>query len=170
MNYKQKKHFRQNLDFDTATFKTHFFLIFQLKNIDVLKWIFLKKSLLKYNLKSKIFSIKSFQKNNFFVLKSDLIKNMYNGQILIIYPKDNLLCFFLIKKILFFLKDVNFLIFIHIFFDKKFFSFKRFETLIKICLKNSRIELIQVMLHLNQFVALLDNTLYNCIYSLKRII
>jgi hypothetical protein len=170
MNYKQKKHFRQNLDFDTATSNTHFFLIFQLKNIDVLKWIFLKKSLLKYNLKSKIFSIKSFQKNNFFVLKSDIIKNMYNGQILIIYPKDNSLCFFLIKKILFFFKDVNFLIFIHIVFDKKFFSFKRFETLIKTCLKNSKIELIQVMLHLNQFVVLLDNTLYNCIYNLKRII
>lgn len=170
MNYKQKKYYRQNLDFNMAMSNTNLFLVFQFKTIDVLKWVFLKRILLKYNLKSKIFFIKSFKKNNFFSLKSNILKNIYNGQILIIYSKQKLLCYLIIKKVFNFLKNIEFLIPIHIFFYKRFFSFNRFEALMEICLKDSKTELIHLILHLKQFIFFFDKILYSYVYNLKRII
>lgn len=170
MHYKQKKHLRQHLNFKIATSKTNLFFIFQLKAVNVLKWILLKKILLKYKLKAKIFSIKSFQKSNFFTFKSKLITNLYNGKVLIIYSDQILVCSLTLKKIMSFFDNKPFLIPLHVFFYKSFFSFNRLKTLLNVSSKNTKVELMLLLLYLHQWVIFFNEVLHNSFYIFRKTI
>lgn len=168
MNYKQKKHLRQNLDFNNAISKTEIFFIFQLKPINILNWLLLKKILLQYELKSKFFSIKSFKKDNVFNVKSKLIKNIYKGKMLVVYAKNKNVSYLTLSKIISFFENTSFFIFLHLAFNKNFFSLTSLKNLIKICSKNAKLELIYLLLQSYKLLNLIDNLLYKSLHTLKK--
>jgi len=148
MKYKKKKYFKQNLDLKTIYLSTNFIFFFQLKPINITNWVSLKKLAFKHNLKLKIYSVKFLKKNNFFVLKSKLITKLYSSKILLIYRQNyisNIDYTQLLSNFLYF-ENLNFLICIYVLFEKKIFLANDFKKLIKLCLKNAKLILINILL------------------------
>nr|YP_009476613.1 hypothetical protein CplaMt_p027 [Chroomonas placoidea]AVM81106.1 hypothetical protein CplaMt_p027 [Chroomonas placoidea] len=136
-------------------------MVFQLKAVSVSDWIFFKKTVSKHDLKLKIYSTKLLKKNHFFNVKSKLIKNLYTGKILIVYPKKELwlsnLNYLTLEKFVSTFETSSFLVFLHVFFMKKFFSVEKFKTLLKMCSIDSKIELIAlIQSKYTQFVRLFN--------------
>ena len=150
MKYKKKKYFKQNLDLKKFTANIDFFLVFQLKVVNVSSLVSLKKALSKHDLKFKSYSTNLFKKNHVFNSKSKVIENLYTGKILIVYFKKKLplsnLGDLKLEKLISTFENCSFLILLHVFFAKSFFAPGKFKKLLSLCLINSKLELTQLIL------------------------
>ena len=160
MKYKKKKYFKQTLDLQKLAINSNFFWVFQLKAVNVSNWVLLKKTLSKHDLKLKIYSTKLLKKNYFFTVKSKFLKNVYASKVLIVYFKKKLLLntnYLKLEKLLFLLYNNTFLVAIYVFFIKSFLPPKKFKYLLSLCLKDSKVEFIYLILHKHLFFLKLFN-------------
>lgn len=150
MKYKKKKYFKQNVDLKNLILNVDFFLVFQLKAVNVPNWVLLKKMLAKHDLKFKIYSTNFLKKNHIFNIKSKLVENLYIGKILIVYFKTKSLSsnldYLILERLISIFENHCFLTFLHVFFAKSFFAPDKFKNLLNIGLVNSKVELAYLIL------------------------
>jgi hypothetical protein len=143
MKYKKLKHIIQKFDTGTIFLKSTFFIILQIKSINIYEWIDLKKKLIKFNVKIKACSLKFF-KNELILPKSFI--NTYNGNMLILYSNKIKIC--KIKKFLRFSEKNSFFISLFTFFKNRFLPMNLFKKTISV---NLAIKQFQFIFFLQSF-------------------
>jgi ribosomal protein L10 len=145
MKYKQHKYTRQKLDINTISNST-FFMILQIKSIDIYQWINFKKQLNIYNVKIKSCSVKLLKRKSIFLTNYYLdnnVKNMYNGKTIIIY--SNYEKILKIKEFFIFLKENLFFINLFTHFKSRFLYIDLFEKIINDSIETTQFKLILLL-------------------------
>lgn len=159
MSYKKKKYLRQDLELTSLLQDTLnnncFFIVFQLKSVNILDWILFQQRLSSNYVKSNIWSVKLLEQKNLSFFKFGSVMNIYTSHTLIIYQKnDSCMTFHTLKDLIFSLESTPFLVFLYVLFDKTLFSARRFHKFV--ALSSLSQSLVQVLLYLKHCIYLLN--------------
>lgn len=159
MSYKKKKYLRQDLELASLLQDTLnnncFFIIFQLKSVDILDWVLLQQRLSSNYVKSNVWSVKLLKQKKLSFFKLSSVINIYTSHILIIHQKDeSFITFHTLKDLIFDLKSTPFLILLYVLFDKTLFSARRFHTFVVSSSFSQSV--VQILLHFKHCLYLLN--------------
>jgi hypothetical protein len=105
MNYRQKKKFFQNFNFNNLQNSSDFQIFFQAKAFNSLDRIFLNKEISKLNIKVTLYQAKLLRQKNY-IFENEFSQNVYSGLILVANSDCSIST---IKKFLLLISKFNFL-------------------------------------------------------------
>jgi hypothetical protein len=173
MNYIKKKHLKQEVYLKTIIFKSIFFFILQIKSININLWSFLQKQLAIFNIKIITCSVSLLKKKGFSLSKkqNEYLKTIYNGNISIIYPTSNFFLldqYVILQNITTFLKKVNYLILLYIFFLNRMLELDFLDKFSQITVQSIQAELICLLLRIQSPLNIIQSHSYFFLKKLSK--
>lgn len=173
MNYKKKKHLKQEIYLEKVILKSTFYVILQTKFTNIDQWSSLQKQLA--NLNAKIWSCPGYllKKKGIFTdpKHNEYLSNTFSGNITIVYSTNKVFRASentSLKEVVNYLRNVKFILPLYVFYLNRMLEIHIFDMFSDIIEKKVHVEIIKILLKTHKFTSLLQNHSYRLLKNLSQ--